>query len=151
MTVFLRSSETGPQKCGHDEHRRDDGACFARVVIDTLLDFVDGVGRHIDSHARLAQLGGKTREPLQRSRTPRFGAKTYTILTTSANELMQPINDRMPVILAPTDFAVWLVPRTPAAELHTLLRPYPAEEMTAVPVGRYVNNPRNEGPECLTS
>jgi len=106
MTVFLRSSETGPQKCGHDEHRRDDGACFARVVIDTLLDFVDGVGRHIDSHARLAQLGGKTREPPQRSRTPRFGAKTCTILTTSANELMQPINDRMPVILAPTDFAV---------------------------------------------
>ena len=57
----------------------------------------------------------------------------------------------MPVILAPTEFAVWLDPRSLAAELHALLRPYPAEEMTAVPVGRYVSNPRNEGPECLVS
>jgi len=42
----------------------------------------------------------------------------------------------MPVIIAPFDFTAWLDPRTPAAELHTLLRPYPAEAMTAVPVGR---------------
>jgi putative SOS response-associated peptidase YedK len=32
---------------------------------------------------------------------------------------------------------------------HALLRPYPAEEMEAVPVGRYVGNVRNEGPQCL--
>jgi putative SOS response-associated peptidase YedK len=30
-----------------------------------------------------------------------------------------------------------------------LLRPYPAEEMIAEPVGRYVSNPRNEGPQCF--
>jgi len=65
--------------------------------------------------------------------------------------VVRPIHDRMPVVLAPADFAAWLDPRTPAAELHTLLRPYPAEEMTAVPVGRYVSNPRNEGPQCLAS
>jgi len=51
----------------------------------------------------------------------------------------------------PTDFAAWLDPRTPVAELPRLLRPYPAEEMMAVPVGRYVNNPQNEGPQCLPS
>src|SRR5438876_820547 len=45
--------------------------------------------------------------------------------------------------------AFWPDPRTPAAELHALLRPYPAEAMEAVPVGRYVGNPRNEGPRCL--
>ena len=32
-----------------------------------------------------------------------------------------------------------------------LLRPYPAGEMVAEPVGRYVSNPRNEGPQCLAS
>jgi len=55
------------------------------------------------------------------------------------------------LILAPIDFAAWLDPRTAAAELHTLLRQYPADEMTAVPAGRYVSNPRNEGPQCLAS
>jgi len=55
----------------------------------------------------------------------------------------------MPVIVAPSDFAAWLDPRTPAAELHTLLRPYPADEMAAVPVGRFVSNAKIEGPECL--
>jgi putative SOS response-associated peptidase YedK len=55
----------------------------------------------------------------------------------------------MPVILAPEDFGAWLDPRTSAADLESLLRPYPPEEMTAAPVGRYVSNPRNEGPQCL--
>jgi putative SOS response-associated peptidase YedK len=75
--------------------------------------------------------------------------ETCVILTTEANELVRPLHDRMPVILAPADFGAWFDPRTPAAELHALLRPYPAEEMEAVPVGSYVSNPRNEGPQCL--
>ena len=81
------------------------------------------------------------------------GRETCAILTTDANVVVRPIHDRMPVIIPPADFAAWLDPRTPATELHPLLRPYPTEEMTAmtaVPVGRYVSNPRNEGPECLT-
>jgi len=57
----------------------------------------------------------------------------------------------MPVILPPADFAAWLDPRSAAADLQPLLRPYPADEMTAVLVGRYVSNPRNEGPQCLAS
>ncbi len=62
--------------------------------------------------------------------------------------MVRPVQDRMPVILAPADFGAWLGPRTAPAELHSLLRPYPVEEMTAMPVGRYVSNPRNEG-RCL--
>jgi putative SOS response-associated peptidase YedK len=77
--------------------------------------------------------------------------ETCAILTTEANELVRPVHDRMPVILAPADFGAWLDPRTPCAALSPLLRPYAAEEMTAVPVGRYVSNPRNEGPQCLAS
>jgi putative SOS response-associated peptidase YedK len=75
--------------------------------------------------------------------------ETCAILTTGANELVRSVHERMPLILAPGDFAAWLDPRTPAIDLHDLLRPYPAEEMLAEPVGRYVNSPRNEGPQCL--
>jgi putative SOS response-associated peptidase YedK len=73
--------------------------------------------------------------------------ESCAILTTGANEL---VHDRMPVILGPDAFGPWLDPavRGPAA-LAAWLRPYPAEAMTACPVGSWVNNPRNEGPACL--
>jgi putative SOS response-associated peptidase YedK len=77
--------------------------------------------------------------------------ETCAILTTTPNAVVRPVHQRMPVIVAPGDFAAWFDPATPPAELHALLRPYPADEMTAVPVGRYVSNPRNEGPRCLAS
>jgi putative SOS response-associated peptidase YedK len=77
--------------------------------------------------------------------------ETCAILTTEANALVRPVHERMPVVQAPADFAAWLDPRSPAHQLHGLLRPYPPEEMTAVPVGRYVSNLRNEGPQCLAS
>jgi putative SOS response-associated peptidase YedK len=75
--------------------------------------------------------------------------ETCAVLTTTANAAVRPVPERMPVIVAPADFAAWLNPRTPPAELHALLRPYPAEAMEAVAVGRYVGHPRNEGPGCL--
>jgi putative SOS response-associated peptidase YedK len=77
--------------------------------------------------------------------------ESCTIITTAANELMRPFHDRMPVILAPADYGTWLDPTTPPAALHALLRPFPAEGMVVVPVGSYVSNPRNEGPQCLAS
>jgi putative SOS response-associated peptidase YedK len=77
--------------------------------------------------------------------------ETCAILTTAANAVVRPVHQRMPVIVAPGDFAAWLDPHSPLADLHALLRPYPADAMTAVRVGRYVSNPRNEGPRCLAS
>src|SRR5207244_2042608 len=65
-------------------------------------------------------------------------AETCTILTTEANPLVRPVHDRMPVILPAEHFTAWLDPRTPTDALHGLLRPYPAGEMTASPVSRYV-------------
>ena len=75
--------------------------------------------------------------------------ETCTILTTQPNGLLRPIHDRMPVILPPEEYEPWLDPG-PArpGELLALLRPYPAEAMVCFPVGRAVNDPRNEGPEC---
>jgi putative SOS response-associated peptidase YedK len=75
---------------------------------------------------------------------------TFTILTTEPNEVARPIHDRMPVILDPADYALWLDPAvTIAAEVRPLLRPYPASAMTALPVGTRVNSPANDDPSCL--
>jgi putative SOS response-associated peptidase YedK len=78
------------------------------------------------------------------------GVESCAILTTEANDLARPVHDRMPVIMDPDAFGPWLdsTVRDPAA-LGLLLGPYPAEAMTACPVGAWVNNPRNEGPACL--
>jgi len=75
--------------------------------------------------------------------------ETYTVLTTDPNELMEPIHDRMPVILAPKDYQRWLEPGEPMQPPIDLLRPYPAEEMKAWKVGSAVGNVRNNAPELI--
>jgi putative SOS response-associated peptidase YedK len=72
-----------------------------------------------------------------------------TLLTTEANELIQPIRDRMPVILDSEAENEWLNPRASTEELRTMLRPFPANRMKAYPVDPYVNNAKNQGPRCI--
>ncbi|MGD9714048.1 MAG: SOS response-associated peptidase [Thermomicrobiales bacterium] len=75
---------------------------------------------------------------------------SYTIVTTSANELMRSLHERMPVILHQDDEEEWLDRSvTDPAQLQRLLGPYPAEEMQVVPVSRKVNNVRNDGPDLV--
>jgi putative SOS response-associated peptidase YedK len=76
--------------------------------------------------------------------------ESCTILTTAANKLMQPIHDRMPVIVAPDDLPTWLgeVPTAPGA-LGALLRPCPPEALVAYPVSTYVNAPAHDDPKTL--
>jgi putative SOS response-associated peptidase YedK len=58
----------------------------------------------------------------------------------------------MPVILPPQHWATWLdTGLQGVAELVPLLRQYPAEAMRAYRVSEYVNDARNEGPECLAA
>jgi putative SOS response-associated peptidase YedK len=73
-----------------------------------------------------------------------------TILTTTANELLQPIHDRMPVILKPQDYDLWLDPQVETPQpLQQLLCPYPAPAMTAYAVSTLVNNSRHNSSECI--
>jgi putative SOS response-associated peptidase YedK len=73
-----------------------------------------------------------------------------TILTTNANELTHPIHSRMPVILDPKDYDLWLDPSVSKSEtLQPLLRPYDSEKMEAYPVSKTVNRPTNDRPECI--
>ena len=75
--------------------------------------------------------------------------ESCTFLTTGPNELMQPLHDRMPVIIAPEDFDLWLDPAVRDAEaLAHLLRPFPAERMEAFPVSKHVNSPTRDDPAC---
>jgi putative SOS response-associated peptidase YedK len=75
--------------------------------------------------------------------------QSCTILTTSANEVVRPLHERMPVILDPYRYHAWLDPATSVAEVQCWMVPWPAEDMTMVPANPIVNSPRNEGPECL--
>ena len=70
-------------------------------------------------------------------------------LTTMPNELMAPIHDRMPVMLRPGDYGLWLDPAAKPADLKDLLAPYPSDEMEAYPVSTLVNRPGNDSPECI--
>jgi putative SOS response-associated peptidase YedK len=78
--------------------------------------------------------------------------ESCTVITTTANELVRPVHDRMPVILGPGRYGEWLDPKvTDGGLLLPLLAPWPAEEMAAVPANPVVNNARNEGPACLSA
>ena len=75
---------------------------------------------------------------------------TCTIITTRPNELIAPLHDRMPVILAPDNFAEWIQPvELRPGRLDVLLSPCPAEEMEAYPVSTHVNKPANNDLECV--
>jgi putative SOS response-associated peptidase YedK len=75
--------------------------------------------------------------------------ESCTILTTTANELMRPIHERMPVILGPSVEEQWLDPFASTEELQSLLVPFAVDQMEAYPITTYVNNARNEGPRCI--
>ncbi len=75
---------------------------------------------------------------------------TCAILTTAPNELMQPIHDRMPVILPKKAYAAWLDPENQDVEaLVALLQSYPAKQMEAWEVSRLVNRLENNSAELI--
>ena len=76
--------------------------------------------------------------------------RSCTIITTSPNEVAAQVHNRMPVILPPEDYEMWLDPDFDEREpLTTLLQPFPAEAMEAYPVSRRVNKPSNNEPGVI--
>jgi putative SOS response-associated peptidase YedK len=73
-----------------------------------------------------------------------------TIITTSPNELMAQIHNRMPLILPREAYEQWLDPAERTSDqLNSLLKPYPAELMTVYPVSKLVNSPKNDSPALI--
>ncbi len=79
----------------------------------------------------------------------RDGARhvTCAIVTCAANDTLRPLHDRMPVILAPQDWPLWLGEGGHGAA--TLMRPAPPEALQVWRVGSGVNSNRTEGADLL--
>ena len=75
--------------------------------------------------------------------------ESVAIITASANELRQPIHDRMPVILEEEDVAEWIAPATKLERAMPMLKPCSAARLVAYPVSSLVNSARHDGPECV--
>jgi len=80
----------------------------------------------------------------------RLKIDSCTIVTTEANSTLSALHERMPVVLAPCDYAMWLDPAVeePAALKH-LLAPCGEEELMADPVSTHVNKVANDDPRCV--
>ncbi len=83
-------------------------------------------------------------------RPPGHWQRTFTIVTTRANDLIAPVHDRMPVILDEADADAWLDPNPRDLDALTqLLVPAPESLLTATPVSPRANSVKNDDPDCL--
>lgn len=72
--------------------------------------------------------------------------RTFAIITTDANKLVAEIHDRMPLIIAPGDYARRIGEEP---DPHDLMRPFPAEPMPVWPISTRVNKPENDDPSVV--
>jgi len=76
--------------------------------------------------------------------------ESCTIITTGPNSVMEPVHDRMPVILSRNDYDTWLDPKVEDKEvLLPLLTPCLSDDIICYPVNSIVNNVRNQGEDCI--
>lgn len=74
--------------------------------------------------------------------------ESCTILTTTANSLIADMHDRMPVIVTPDRYEVWLDPGVTEFDvIRNILKPYDADLMRRYPVSTKLNHSQNEGAE----
>jgi putative SOS response-associated peptidase YedK len=76
--------------------------------------------------------------------------RSFTIVTTTPNELCAELHNRMPVVLKPAVWPAWLgEQRADVSHLKALLAPYPSDEMIAWPVSARVGNVKNNDPSLI--
>ena len=76
--------------------------------------------------------------------------ESFTILTTTANRLMQTLHERMPVIIPASLQEKWLDPEmTLREDIQEMLAPWPDDSLELLPVSDHVNKAGHEGPECI--
>lgn len=79
-------------------------------------------------------------------RTPEGGLlRSFCVITTGPNAVMQSIHDRMPVLIGRQEWARWLDPKAPADRVSALIAPCAAELIEAWPVDRQVGRATSEG------
>ena len=76
--------------------------------------------------------------------------ESCTILTTEANAFGRPIHNRMPVIVEPGDYDLWLETEPDrTGGLARLMRPYSGDRLTSFPISTWVNSPKNDDARCV--
>jgi putative SOS response-associated peptidase YedK len=75
--------------------------------------------------------------------------RSFAIVTTDPNEVVQPLHDRMPVIIPERDYDRWLQPSNPDRPPIDLLRPFDPDKMTAWKVDKAVGDVKNDSPELI--
>lgn len=81
--------------------------------------------------------------------SPVDGTRSYSVITTSPNSLMEPIHDRMPAFLHPTEFEAWLDPNQPTNLLVDMIQPYPDDAIAEHIVSKAVGNVRNNSADLV--
>lgn len=81
---------------------------------------------------------------------PEGDVMTFSILTTESNPLMAKIHDRMPVIIQPENYEVWLDPNmTDVTRIQLMTKSYPERFLKAYPVSRRVNSPQHDSADLI--
>jgi putative SOS response-associated peptidase YedK len=77
--------------------------------------------------------------------------ESLSLMTTTPNEAVRAIHDRMPVILEEKDFGLWMDTQDVRdfEKLKELLKPYPGDKMTSIPVSSRVNKTTFDEPQCI--
>ena len=76
--------------------------------------------------------------------------ESCSIIVMPANEVMKPIHERMPAIIAPAHYDWWLDARiTDKQEIMQYLASAPSNQLTAYPVSTWVNSPKNNNEQCI--
>ncbi len=73
-----------------------------------------------------------------------LGVRSCTFLTSAANDFMRPMHHRMPVLLNPDQYDLWLDYDAPADQVQELIKPYRGNDLEAWPVSKAVNSVRND-------
>jgi putative SOS response-associated peptidase YedK len=74
---------------------------------------------------------------------------SFTIVTGKANDLVRPVHDRMPLVLAPAAYAAWLDPALDAEAARALLAPPGTDDWVREPVSTWVNKADHDDPACI--
>ncbi len=75
--------------------------------------------------------------------------ESCTILTGAANEVVEPVHHRMPVVIGRQDYAQWLDPQQPAPALQALIATDQRESLAKHAVSKVVNSPANNSADCV--
>lgn len=122
------------------------------IAADGFIEWETLGGEKQPHWFRLANLkpfafAGIWEPPCPASRFPT--ESTFAILTVAANADVSPFHDRMPAILLPDQFATWLNPESPLAEIEKLLQPLPPCSIISHAINRQINRPGQERREWL--